>query len=112
MRQDRGHPGAQPLALVERAVPDQHAGDVDERVALARGKAADRVAQLPKSPAHRRSIDSRGVQVIARTAAAPTAATSTTASSGARSATATAAQRQPAAPGVDGQLLVARRTRP
>ena len=48
-----------------------------------------------------------GAQVIARTAAAPTAATSTITSSGARRATATPAHRRPAGARVDGQLLSA-----
>jgi hypothetical protein len=34
-------------------VSDEHAGDVDERVPLAGGEAANRVAELTKSPAHR-----------------------------------------------------------
>jgi hypothetical protein len=34
-------------------VPDEHAWDVDQRVQLARGEAAYRVAELTKSPAHR-----------------------------------------------------------
>src|SRR5918994_7485964 len=45
MRQDRRHAGSAP-AHVERAVPDENAGHVHERVQLSRGKTADRIAEL------------------------------------------------------------------
>jgi hypothetical protein len=53
VRQDRRNAGAKRVALYERAVPDEYAGDVDQRVQPARREAAYRVAELTKSPAHR-----------------------------------------------------------
>ena len=46
MGQDRRDPGAQALALDERAVADEDAGHVHERVQLTRGEAADGVTEL------------------------------------------------------------------
>jgi hypothetical protein len=46
VRQDRSDAGAQAVALGERAVANEHPGNVDERVQLARREAADRIPQV------------------------------------------------------------------
>jgi hypothetical protein len=52
MREDRRDAGSQPVALGKRAMPDQHARHVDERVAPAGRKAADGVAQVAQALSH------------------------------------------------------------
>lgn len=46
MRQHGGHAGVEAIAVVERQVPDAHAGHIHERIELAGGEAPDGITQL------------------------------------------------------------------
>ena len=56
VRQDRGHAGAQPVALDQRPVAHEHAGDVHERAELPTRKAADGIAELAQALTHGRAL--------------------------------------------------------